>query len=83
MSWFIFQTDQIICGKLIKTAKRDEIIDFEFGSAILDVTVSLLGFVDNLTDFGLRQIPIFADFAQTLSVIHENHLGDYRNSIRI
>ena len=63
-------------------AKRDEVIDFEFGSAVLNVTVSLLRFVDDLTDFCLRQIPIFPNFTQTLSVIHENHLRNYRNSIR-
>ena len=82
LSWFICQTDQIIRGKLIKMAKRDEVIDFEFSPAILNVTVSLLRLVDDLPNYGLRQIPIFPNFTQTLSVIHTNHLRNYRNSIR-
>ena len=82
ISWFIGQTDQIIGGKLIKSAKSDEIIDFQFGPAIFNVAVSLLGFVDNLTNFGLRQIAVFANLTQTLPVIHKNHLRNYRKSIR-
>lgn len=54
VSWFICQTNQIIRRKLIKTAKRDEVINFEFSPAILDMTVSLLRLVDDLPNFCLR-----------------------------
>ena len=70
-SLFFANPDEIIGADTVKFAKADQILDLQLGSAFLDMAISLLGFVDDLPDLLLRQIPVLAQISHSFSVIHK------------
>lgn len=50
-SALIGQADQVISGKVVEPAEGCEIFNLELCTPVLDVTVTLLGFIDDLSDF--------------------------------
>ena len=52
--------DKIITADAVKTAKPDQVLDLKLRSAFLNVAIALLGFVDDLRNVALRQIPILS-----------------------
>jgi len=46
-------SDEIIRGNLIEFAQGDQIFDLQFGSAVFDVAVPLLAFVEHFSDLCL------------------------------
>ena len=55
---------------LIKSAKRDQIVDFQLCASVLDMTVALLGFVDQRADRLLRQIAVLTKISHSDSIVH-------------
>lgn len=65
------QTDEIIGGKVVISAKQRQVVDFQLRAAGFDMVVALLGLVQYLSQLCLGQVPVLADISQPLAIIHK------------
>ena len=68
--WGVGKADQIVCRKVIVSAKGDEVLDFEFCAPVFDVVISLLCLFEELAHLGLREVAILSHGADAFAIIH-------------
>ena len=62
--------DEIVRAHSVKAAQLDEVVDLQLGSAVLDVAIPLLGFVDNRGNLPLGQVAVLAQVSHSRPIIH-------------